>query len=182
MNKELEFYKLIGGLAIIYGKELSKEAIQVYFNALSDMSIEDFRRSTSLWLNSPTGAFFPTPGQLKATLSPSDDQLAREAVSRIIKALSSFGGADNREKAKNFIGELGWSVVSREGGWEEVCKIDYANLRIAQAQWREYAASVLTQSRLGVLDKPPGLSQVKNKELQRIGEYLPSLKQEERKT
>jgi hypothetical protein len=172
MDKETVFTKYIGGLAIIYGKDLGNEALLVYVCAILDLSLEDLKRSINLWLNHSGGPFFPTPGQLRSMLRPSDDQVAREVVARIVNALSRFGGGDNSERAKEYIGELGWLVVKKNGGWEETCKTGYAQLQTAQAHWREYAISLLAQDRSGTLDIPPALPSTQQKKLQSIGDIV----------
>lgn len=167
MDKLVEIYKHVGGLAIILGKDISKEALHVYCTALQDLSVDQVKKAVSGYLNGSKNTF-PTPGQLRAVLRPSDEDMAREAVSRIVESLSRYGGRDNTDRAKSYIGELGWKIVQKNGGWEEVCKIDYDALPTCQAQWRGLALSLISQDRAGVMDQAPMLPS-SEKKVQSIG-------------
>lgn len=101
----------------------------------------------------------PKPADIKAFLNPtvSDDGLAREAAARVIEAISRFGYMRGAE-AKEWIGELGWSVV-KVYGWEYICENCGVGLQVGQltAQIRDLAKSHLEMARAGKLNQAPEL-------------------------
>src|SRR6185312_1507509 len=152
MSREMRI-RMIEALAMIYNKDLSKDLIQIYLNALGDLSIEQLREGINRWVNHPTKAFFPTPGQIKATLQVTDEQEARDATARIGEALMKYGDpyghlTHNQQRAKALIGELGWLVVERLGGWQKLSSANHPDEvgPMAQAQWRELAISLMAKN------------------------------------
>lgn len=160
---EIKRIQLIGGLAVILGRDMTKEAIKIYCGCLRDIPFGQLERACDLWMKKPNSPQFPTPGQLLACLTPTDDELAREATSRVIEALHKFGDpyghTEEREwKAKEYIGSLGWELVKRKGGWCKLSNIGNDDLSsTAQAQMRELCISIVRHHRLGLQDSPPQL-------------------------
>lgn len=150
--------QIISGLAIYYGIKLIPEQLDMFIEDLLDLSPDELTRAVYAYRNDPESRFFPRPAQLKALLKPSDDVQARDVAARIATALGRFGGRDNLEKAKAFIGELGWQVVRMQGGWEELSSIpSMSELVNRQAQWRELAKSVTVRHKLGIQAEAPRL-------------------------
>lgn len=171
---------ILVGLAGIYDKELHPEAFVLYSQALIDLSVEDIKRAVVLYLEDAKNDKFPRPAQLKAALSPTDEQQARDAVTRIIHALTKwsdpYGHSDERRnKAKEYIGELGWIIVQRQGGWEKL-SVESDLGHGTQAQWRESMVSFMSKARLGILDEAPKLPSRRNeqKSLENLS-FLPKL-------
>ncbi len=166
--------QIIFGLAEYYDKTLTDLQMEMYVEDLMDLDLQELKQAVRLYRNDPKNKFFPLPSALKGMLRPSDDSQAREAVSRIIYSLTHYGdpyghSEDRTNRAKEYIGELGWLVVKRMGGWVHLSQAGEDDIGpIAQAQWRELANSIQTRDRLGMVDQPPMLpsSQGKHVELE----------------
>jgi len=110
----------------------------------------------------PENHFFPLPAKLIALVTPKENSeldIGREVSGRIIQAVSKFGHNNSMEACK-FIGELGWKVVHRNGGWAAICsELNENNKGIMQAQMRDLAISIMRMSANGALDAPIGIPQ-----------------------
>lgn len=150
--------QIIIGLGIYYGMKLLPEQVDMYVEDLRDLDPNSLREAVIRYRNEPANVFFPRPAQLKGMLEPSGDEIGRDVAARITTALGRFGGEDNNERAKAFIGEVGWEVVKLQGGWIELGKIpNLGDLKILQAQWRELAKTVITKHKLGISQEAPRL-------------------------
>lgn len=66
---------------------------------------------------------FPTPAEIYGMIKPelSVDDEANLIATKIRQAISRCGYADP-EGARKFIGEVGWNIVRRFGGWTYICE------------------------------------------------------------
>lgn len=178
MDRQIEFARLIRVLAETYNRQVSPDLIKIYYGTLSDLSQEHLQLAVTLYMNAPENRFFPTPGQLRAMIMPSDEDQATEAVARILYAIKRYGGdyKEHHEKAKEHIGELGWKIVEKMGGWSRFLTFRDENEigPLAQSQWRKYAMGVLSRHRLGILEEAPALEFKPKKlnQLENIGELI----------
>jgi hypothetical protein len=161
MNKQVELTKILLALAEYYERNLSPSQIAMYVEDLMCLEPEKLIESIKRYRNDPKNDRFPLPVKLKAMIgeAESPDDHARDASSRIVAAVSKYGW-NNLEQAKAYIGDLGWEVVKRHGGWQTLCEsLTYSNMGMLQAQWRELAASIqrsgATQSSGPALPPPP---------------------------
>jgi hypothetical protein len=150
--------KLLLGLAAYYEKALTPAQLGMYAEDLEDLELEAIGRAIRNVRRDPSQKFFPLPAVLRALIVGDRRDEALEASNRIVQALSSYGWT-NPERARQFIGELGWRVVEREGGWENVCRAvqSYDDLGTLKAQWRELARSILARADSGRGDQAPAL-------------------------
>lgn len=105
-------------------------------------------------------AKFPSISDIKAKCgitALSDEEVARDAISRIRYAIGRFG-YNNWDLAKTHIGTLGEHIVQTMGGWETVCSFSsYDDLDFALVQAREYAKVAIKKSAAGKLSDAPEL-------------------------
>lgn len=158
--------KLLLGLAEYYGINLTPNQLSMYAEDLEDLdpqamgaAIKRLRR---------TEQFFPKPGIIRQAILGNDRDEAIEASNRIVEAMAKFGW-NNPDRAREFVGELGWRVVEREGGWRALCeRTENDDLPALKAQWRELAAVSVRRVRAGIAEAPklPGSS---SGELKHIG-------------
>jgi hypothetical protein len=159
MNDKSEIAKIVLLLAEYYNKILSPNQIKMYVEDLSDLSPDELLSAVHEYRNKPENEWFPFPAKLKALARPTitDEQNSIDAVSRIIQAIGKYGPYQN-DKAKEFIGELGWFIVQRDGGWQNVCQnFTEENMGQFRAQWREMGKAFSARSMAGSLDTPPVL-------------------------
>jgi hypothetical protein len=151
--------KFVVAYALYYRENLADGVVAMYAEDLFEADLEALKRVMIELRRDRRITRFPLPAELLHRIKPvlTDDQLAREAVSRIVTAAARFGSY-RPEQARDYVGQLGWEVVKRAGGWEAVCKdMPVGGDPTATAQWRELAKSVMDQDRAGVLGQAPGL-------------------------
>jgi len=107
---------------------------------------------------------FPSIADIRNLIvpEPGPEVEAIEAANRIVEALSRFGGCNadvNEPRAREFVGELGWLVVQRHGGWVNLVESGIAADQIPtlKAQWRELAKALWARAKAGRIHQPPTL-------------------------
>lgn len=65
----VDFEKIFNNMAIVYEKELAKEAVSIYFDILKEYKIEDIKKASEQHLK--TSKYFPRPSELAIIIQPS---------------------------------------------------------------------------------------------------------------
>lgn len=150
-------------LAATHGKIFNKEAWTMMLDSVGDLPYERLKNALEGWLAGPKARTFPFPIDLREMIVPpvNDDDVAREAASRVIAAVTKFGWAQPGA-AKEWVGELGWVGVVRAGGWQYICEnLGRRELPhgMFQAQLRDICLTVWRRAKAGVHDQPIALPQ-----------------------
>jgi len=152
--------KALTSIAFLYGYELPREKVTMFISSLIDFvpaTLNEYLTSLKKYSEDPKNRTFPNPAQLRQYLRPelSNDSKALEAANRIREGIVKFGFW-RLEEAKTFIGDVGWAVVQRCGGWQYVCENHGVDLNplTFHAQARDTAKSILEMESLGVLGQP----------------------------
>jgi hypothetical protein len=137
-------------LAAYYRTKLDDAVLMMYAEDVSDLDFESVQSALSGYRKNPKNKFMPMPAQIREMIQPlsvDPDSASREIAARITAAIPKFGWCNGQE-AREYIGEVGWSVVQRQGGWAYVCEHHGMNIDPTsfQAQVRELAKSTLTHS------------------------------------
>ncbi len=152
---------LIVATGAYYGQVIDDAVLGMYVNDLADLpftrvvdELENARRD-------PKNSRFPLPAVIRSRIKPvdadTDEIRAHTAVARIPEAIAKYGWA-NAKQAREFIGELGWLIVSRDGGWVRVCEmLNQDNIGTLKAQWRTQALFEAKRSRAGLTNEAPAL-------------------------
>lgn len=162
MNQQnrVDIGRLWVGVAQMYNKEITKAALTIMLNAISDLPAAAVAKALQDWAGKNTLNRHPSPAELRNMVCPVPEAkaLAIEAATRVTQAVSKFGWCDGTG-ARAFIGELGWRAVQRIGGWQYLCENLGAELQLTtvQAQIREQCLATLQLGEAGVLDEPPAL-------------------------
>lgn len=154
-----ELKKLLIGLAETFGTTLSEQRMAIYVEILKNQPLMEVQRAINEILTDSRYKFFPLPAVILEHIAPplNTDHDAIESANRIVQAIANFGYYQ-AEGAKRFIGELGWLVVEREGGWEGLCEsLTTDQIPTRKAQWRELAKALIGRSQRGTLGTPPEL-------------------------
>ena len=64
-----DFAKIFNNMAIVYEKELAKDAVGIYFDILKDYKIEEIKKASDQHLK--TSKYFPKPSELAVLIQPS---------------------------------------------------------------------------------------------------------------
>jgi len=144
MDKLLEVKKMIVALCAYYQHPLPDQVVEMYAKDLADLPLEKLAQAFHEIRRDPKTTRFPLPAIIRQrTEGPVNaENAAIQIAAKIPEAISKFGW-NNPEKAKAFLGEVGWLIVQREGGWANLCQtVDENNLPILKAQWRQLAKSL----------------------------------------
>jgi hypothetical protein len=162
MSGRKDLARVIKLTAQYYNRQLDPEVLSMMCDDLEDLGYEASIQAYAQYRKNSANRFFPMPAQIRDMISPqpSDENDARDAAARIVQAISKFGWA-NQTGAKSFIGDLGWTVVERHGGWLTVCEMPADQIGIFQAQGRELAKAIAVRASAGLLDEPPRLPEAK---------------------
>jgi hypothetical protein len=163
MNAERnQIMALFVALGEFYRVDVKRHQAEMYAKAVEDIPMDDIARAMEAVQR--TSKFFPMPVEIRELALGSAKDEALEAANRIVEAMHRFGWT-NPDRAKTFIGALGWRVVEREGGWTALCqRVDSDDLPILKAQWRELAAATLRRGASGLHDSAPALGITKQKQ------------------
>lgn len=113
-----EFTKVLTGLAGMFEKQLSELVRDMYFDALSDLSIEQIKEIGRGLAR--TSTFFPKPVDFRNALAGDTDTKAVSAWEKVIKAKSTVGSYGSVK----FDDAIIHSVLSMMGGWVAVCRLE----------------------------------------------------------
>lgn len=158
---EMRFLEVLRALASMTKTELTPYMIARYDAELKTFGYDKVVQALDQFFDDiGTHGKFPSINQIKAKLGAvtfSDEEVARDAISRIRYAIGRFGH-NNWDLAKDHIGTLGEHIVQTMGGWETVCSFSsYDDLDFALVQAREYAKVAIKKGNAGKLDEAPAL-------------------------
>jgi hypothetical protein len=156
-----------------YQRPLTENQIRMYAEDTAAYPVEALIHAAKIWRDNPDNNRCPIPANLIQIINPTPSAQgeAVEVMNRIWEAIGKFGWP-NPDGAKEFIGELGWTVVQRYGGWAALCnEANSSEAGIMKAQLRESVKSVSERSKAGVLHIPPALPKPDG-EFKSLGEIL----------
>lgn len=137
-------------LAEYFQIQITDAQLKMYTEDLADIAESDLTAAIETIRKSENIIKFPLPSQIRALIYGKMEDNAIELSAKIEMALSKYGYT-NPDKAKEFIGEVGWEIVKLNGGWQNMCQtIDVDDLPILKAQWRNLAKSLLNKVNFGV--------------------------------
>jgi len=149
MNDMEKIVGAIEALAAIYGKSLSPAAIAMYASDLLEVGAD--KALPALEVCRRKMRSFPTIADVLAEIPGAvvdELDVARDIGNRIWDAIGRFGWT-NQARAQEFLGEMGWSVVERMGGWQNLCTMDSEERGTFVAQARDFAMSRMRLERAG---------------------------------
>lgn len=101
-----------------YEKTLPDETVVWYYEDLCMYDLKVIHAALRKHVNTPRECkFFPLPGQLKALIEPSNQELASEAWLKLDKMIRTLG----RYQSVTLDDETAATVVVAMGGWVQVC-------------------------------------------------------------
>lgn len=161
--KQTDFIARLKLLAKVCDFQLPMELVLLYDKAMSRFGYDAAVAAIEAAILERRGhEKMPSIGDLAHRCSPQIDErgTAVEVSGRIIAAVTKFGWANARDAA-DWIGEVGWAVVDRNGGWESLCQsMREKDVPTWRAQLREQAASVIQRHKAGVLGAAPKFGEV----------------------
>lgn len=141
---------IIGTFAYYNNSRVPADAVvEMYLEDLNDLPEQEAIVGYHTYRRNPKNKTFPLPAQIREILRPelsiSPEAKAREIAARISGAIVRFG-YPNPSGARSFIGEDGWAIVERQGGWSYLCENMGVNVDPGtyQAQTRDLLISNCT--------------------------------------
>lgn len=148
------------GLAQMYGKDLQPMTLKIMLDAVDDLEASSVVNALHEWTRTSKSSRHPLPAEIRTIVKPelSPDAVANEAASRIRAAIAKHGWA-NPTEAREYIGDLGWKIVERCGGWLYICENHGVELNplTFHAQARDQAKAIIESAELGRFDRPIGI-------------------------
>ncbi len=180
-QEQLQIKKTLLALSAYYSKQLPDEALNWYVQDLvkegftfneASVAIDTYRRTDKF-------GRMPTVAQLIEVARPTANakDLARVTALRIREAVTKFGWP-NPTEAHLFIGNAGWRVVERFGGWRYICENLGLDLQETTflAQARDVLESDINLGRAGFSEDRPAIEQAKERgQLTSAADVLKSL-------
>jgi hypothetical protein len=184
MNRT-DFATQLFALAKLCGMELDKTILNLYDEALSPLGYERICSAINhVIIRRKSRDPFPSIQEIRSIIVPEKkpDHEAVEAAARIIQAVSKFGWC-NGFQARQFIGELGWRLVERFGGWTQLCEsMTRDNVAALQAQFRNLAKAQIERAAMGLDDIAPTLDRIRHDAIttsESVGKLLLAMKNQE---
>lgn len=113
-----QFAEVVAGVYGFYGKDASKFAVEVWFQALKGYDIEAIRDAFGRHcVNPDTGQFLPKPADIVRMLAGSSADSAMSAWSKVVRAIGSAGAY----ATVVFDDPLIHAVIRDMGGWIGLC-------------------------------------------------------------
>jgi len=116
--------------------------IDFWFKALGHVGVDRLKHVMDHF--ALTSDHFPALKEIRESLGEGDktgDAMSRDISARIVGAISKFGYANSKD-AKDYIGPVGWQVVSMTGGWTSICeRATNDNISFLETQWRHLIAA-----------------------------------------
>lgn len=159
-------------VAAYYKQQLNDITISMYAADVSHISIDELMELFSSYRKDPKNKFMPMPSAFLAMLDPSlsIESSAELVAGRIHDAVVKFGWP-SPEKARAYIGDVGWDIVRRRGGWQVVCENLGSEWDVGtfHAQSRNSAKASLESHSLGYYDEPIDYEQLTHDTMDRLG-------------
>ncbi len=156
-HEKNELSKTYASTCKIFDKVLEPDVLRMMVEDLSDLDYNQILTALNQYRRDEKNTQWPRASKIRAIVNPkqSTESLANEAASRVRSAITKFGWC-NPSQAKDYIGDLGWEIVTRSGGWGYVCENHGLELNplTFHAQARDLAKSIIESAHLGKHDQP----------------------------
>lgn len=145
-EKLIEIKKILAGLSVYYNQNISVEQLTMYADDLNELTLDELAIAIKKVRLNPAIKYMPKPAEIIEQVRGNENHAAIALANLVVEAIGKFGH-NNAHRAKEFLGEKGWELVKREGGWESICeRTTIENVSIMKAQWRELAKAIEYQN------------------------------------
>jgi len=138
--------------------------LDYWFGEFGSIPLNELKKGLDHWIRNET--WFPSISDLRKALGAHDEDPeteSRQIVAKVQTAMRKFGYMREKE-AREWLGELSWSVVNGVGGWQFISDLTTSNHATVTAQMRELAKSLLTTKKYPQNDSNKFLLQEKAKQ------------------
>lgn len=129
-----------------FRQQIADEVLIMYADDLADLNFVDVKNALDSYRKNPKNRMLPMPSQIREVIQPVVDHesAAKEIAARITHAITKYGWSSG-DKAKEYIGPIGWGIVNKQGGWMHLCENHGLTINPTsfQAQARDLAVAAL---------------------------------------
>lgn len=140
-NDEKSFGKLMALLETVFpqGADVSKKKIDLYYEMLSDIPIDNIRANIQVLVNTRKYPTFPTIAEIRQPLTDSDRKIETEqAWLQVIEKIRDVG----HWKSVTFDDPCIMKAIEAMGGWERVAMVDIKDTKWLRMEFEKVYASV----------------------------------------
>ncbi len=114
-----DFIKLLAGASELYGKEMSKVLVRLYWQVLQTYSLADVSKAFESHFSNPdNGQFMPKPADLIRAMKGNSQTQSLQAWSKVAEAIRLVGPYQSVVFDEPYI----HIVVQDMGGWVKICR------------------------------------------------------------
>lgn len=140
-RQDNEFRTEVFKMAAYYREKVDDFVLDMYAEEFAEagLTLQQIRYGYLQLRKNPRVTRLPLPSAVIQAVRPELDPMeeAKEMAGTIMKAISKCGSPSPRS-ARDMIGEVGWEVVVRMGGWNSLCaSVTHENETSYMAQMRE---------------------------------------------
>lgn len=113
------FAQMLGAVASLYGRELSRDLLAIYWQALAPYDLAQVRRALDRHVRNPdAGQYMPKPADLLRMLDGTPTDAAMSAWAKVERAIRLVGG----NESVVFDDPLIHRCIADLGGWIRLCE------------------------------------------------------------
>ncbi len=124
-----QLFAVLAATGVMLDKKLPREAMEMYFSSLKDLTLEQVKAAISKHVNCPDrGQFFPKVADIRYALQGSVETQALMAWSKVLKVMEKHGAYESVV----FDDPVIHLCLSDLGGWIQLCGMTYE-----EETWRQ---------------------------------------------
>lgn len=165
------FKTILAGVCEIYSKRISSQLIQMYWQSLKPITIDQFDSAVQKhMLDTSNGQFFPKPADIMRNIDgqqqSTEDRamLAWMAVEQAISRVGAYGSLNLEDKQALM-------AVKHMGSWQQLCHTDRDKLGFKR---QEFMANYKALENTPIEALPISLAGIEELSNQRLGEDNPA--------
>lgn len=162
--RNVKIIKIVTACANVANKQIDDFGMDIWVESMMNMTDEEFDRALEFLRTCYREQRLPkiTDVESYAKQQLAGEEESQRAVDLIAEAIIRYGYT-NPDRAKAYIGEFGWKLVSEIGGWTNICSIEsMRDLDFAKTSWLKTAKILHKRAALGIIDKKPELPKPSN--------------------
>jgi hypothetical protein len=157
-----EFAELMVGSGEMYNKQVSKSLMQIYFDALKDLSIKEINHGFSKHsLDAKHGSFFPKPADIVRHLQVEHQsceekaELAWAQITHEVRRTGTYGNLELDDKQA-------LAALKSFTSWKDFCAMDVDNLTWAKKEFISMYKTYQNTPLEALPSSLPGLLELQN--------------------
>lgn len=153
------FYELIAATGEMYGRNLSKAVVNIYWESLNRFELCDVQRALKAHTdNAEAGQFMPKPADVIKFLEGTGADKALEAWSKVDKAIRHVGSYES----VSFDDKLIHAAIDGMGGWVRLCSTTMSDMPFKANEFQKRYQSFSNRTPEHVPEYLTGISRSEN--------------------